>query len=130
MAHGRCADITFQRQFHGTFLADIVAENPCADLDVDNGIQRVLDAAVVLELVGMDLGHDLHETLCADRAFGIGIETGFNGHDRQNQVRVQTQIESGFIGGTDEQVRGRAGNTITLGYPCGDTLFLFELVQF
>jgi hypothetical protein len=74
-------------------------------------------ALTPLKLVVVHLGHDLHQSLRADRAFRERIEAGFDGHYRQHQQRVDLHFPRRVVGRADQHVGGVAGDPVTLGQP-------------
>ncbi len=129
MPHGRSAHVAFQGQFDRTLLSHVVFQNFRADLDIDDGVQCVLDTTVIFKFISVDFGHDLHQTLRTDGTFGIRIETGFHCHDRQNQMRIQTQIESRLVRCRQNKFDALWAIRYRLAYPGSHSLLLFEFIQ-
>lgn len=69
--------------------ADAFLQHLDADAQVGHRVKSGSFAAQVGILVVMNLGHDLHQALRADRALRKGIEARFNGHDGQNQGGIK-----------------------------------------
>ncbi|MNS82232.1 hypothetical protein D3C72_1159710 [compost metagenome] len=73
--------------------------------------------------------HDLHQALCADRAFRERVQARFDGHHGQDQQRVQLDFTGRQVSRRDEHIGRVVGHAVALGEPVGDPLLLLLRAQ-
>ena len=81
---------------------DQLLQNLRPDADISDRIKCGCDTAKWLIALGMHAGSNLHQTFSPTRASRGGVETRFNRHDGQNQMRIELGITGRTVSKLDK----------------------------
>jgi aspartate/methionine/tyrosine aminotransferase len=116
------ADVQLQAALDRAADLDQFLENGRADLNVGDRIERSMVAAMRDEASAVHVRHHLHQALGASRTLGKRVEGGLDRHHRQDQLRVQLQIDRTAVGRGNQVAHGLVGHAIAAGQILGDVI--------
>ncbi|MNV41215.1 hypothetical protein D3C71_1328440 [compost metagenome] len=123
-----CADIKAQPALHRTGARNALLQNLHAHTQIAHGVKGSKVPAKVLVLVGVHIGHHLHQPLGANGTLCKRVEARFDGHDGKDQGRVDLGLCANFIGLGHQHAQRLRGHTVLLAEPEGDGSLLFGQV--
>ncbi len=106
-----------QASFNRARSGDAFLQDLDADAQIGDRVECCQASADTFVFVGMHARHHLHQTLRPHRALRKRIETGFDGHDRQNKRRIKFCAGAEFIGFSHQQAQWFGRNAVFLAQP-------------
>ena len=122
------AHVVAQTPFDGTCACNALLQHLDADAKVGHRVERCKVPTEILVLLRMHTGHHLHQALRTDRALGKRIEVRLDGHDGEDEGRIQLGACANVIRLGHQNAQGLWSHLVLFAQPKGHSRLLFGQV--